>query len=262
MRVISVTAAYSGSAKDMVVLESILNGLRPVFRDGESTAGEASGCANREKALVTTDYTVTPYRLSFTFGGLLIPETQAVLALYAQSNDWQTVRQQAVEQGALKKTRKSAALRYFREIRDRLGVAYQWERNALLHGPQGDCSAILLAVAARYYRVIGDFLAVVVRDRFHHGPNALESYLLRSFLEEQATSHPQISSLTPSTADKLRSVGMRMLREAAIADGPREPYTIVRPRLSAELTERYCRHGSGADLAHLLFSDKEIAACQ
>ena len=212
--------------------------------------------------MVTADQTTTPYRLSFTFGGLLVPETLAVLTLYSRSGDWQAVRQRAVEQGALKKTRKSAALRYFREIRDRLGVAYQWEQNALLHGPQSDYPVILLAIAARYYRVIGDFLAIVVRDRLYHGPNALESYRFRSFLEEQADIYPQIRALAPSTADKLRSVTMRMLRESGVSVGSREPCTIVRPRLSAELTEHYCREGTVSDMAHLLFSDKEIEACR
>ena len=203
-----------------------------------------------------------PYRLSFTFGGLLVIETMAVLHAYAESEDWNVVRQILVEKGGLGKTRKTAAFRYFREIRDRLQVARDWEREMLISGPEGDRPAVLLAIVARYYRVIGDYLGQVVRDRLEHGPDALESYLFTGFLERQADQHPQVVQLSATTVDKLRSVCMRMLREAGVAIGRREPYAIAAPRLSDGARERYCTMGTSEDLAHLLFRSREMESCR
>lgn len=167
-----------------------------------------------------------------------------------------------VEQGGLGKTRKTAAFRYFREIRDRLTAATDWEREMLMSGPEGDRPAVLLAIAARYYRVIGDYLTQVVRDRLEHGPDALESYLFTGFLERQAEEHPHVLKLSASTVDKLRSVCMRMLREAGVAVGKREPYAIAAPRLSDDARNRYCTMGTSEDLAHLLFRSREMESCR
>jgi hypothetical protein len=72
------------------------------------------------------------YKLSFTFGGLLIEETVTIVALLNEcGHDWATVRRRAVEENALKKTRTSSSFRYFREIRDRLADAADWELEAI-----------------------------------------------------------------------------------------------------------------------------------
>ena len=167
-----------------------------------------------------------------------------------------------VEQGGLGKTRKTASLRYFREIRDRLMVAGDWEREMLLTGPEGDRPAVLLAIVARYYRVIGDYLSQVVRDRLEHGPDALESYLFTGFLERQADRHAHVVQLSATTVDKLRSVCMGMLREAGVAIGKREPYAIAAPRLSDGARNRYCTLGTSEDQAHLLFRSREMESCR
>ena len=67
------------------------------------------------------------YRLSFTFGGLLIPETQIVADAYVRLGDWEDVRKEVLAGSLLRKTRQESSRRYFREIRDRLKSAHQWE---------------------------------------------------------------------------------------------------------------------------------------
>lgn len=202
------------------------------------------------------------YRLSFAHGGLLVPESMCVVELYDRLGDWEAARQAAVEGNALRKTRKTAAARYFRGIRRRLEAAHDWEWEILRNHADEDRIVVLFVLAARYYRLMGDFVSEVVRDRYLNGPRSLESFIFGSFYEEKAMTHPELTQIADSTAIKIRTVTMRTLREAGIAIGKREPYEIARPRTSRELLDSYCRHGSNDDLLHLLLSDAELAACR
>ena len=212
--------------------------------------------------------TKQPYRVSFTFGGLLRAETEVLVQLYHELGDWQAVREKAVSEGQLGKTRRSSAFRYFREIRDRLSAAYEWELSVLgatkgaEGGKEADYPAVLLAITARYYPLVGEFLRDLVRERMMYGPRVLESHVVRAFVSERALEHSELERTSDSTRDKLRSVLMRITREAGIAVGRREPYELTHPRMSDELRDRYCRRGSATDLYNLLLSDKEIAACR
>ncbi|TVR94394.1 MAG: DUF1819 family protein [Spirochaetaceae bacterium] len=231
-----------------------------------------------------------PYRVSFTFGGLLRAETETIATLYQELGDWQAVRVKVEKDGALGKTRRSSSFRYYREIRERLSVAYAWERAALAGGVgaasateragraagadgadlpvdvtalhESDHPAILLALTARYYPLVGEFLRELVRERYMHGPRVLETHVVRAFLSDKALQHPELARTADSTKDKLRTVLMRICREAGIALGRREPFELDRPRTSAALIHLYCTQGQPADPYHLLLSDKEISACR
>lgn len=239
------------------------------------------------------------YRLSFTFGGLLIPETKAIVTSLFEiapgtsagatvvparstpkdDSAWDEIRSRVEKGNLLGKTRASAGYRYFREIRARLATAYLWELEIIAgvgeaahtehtahsaHSAAKDTPVVLLAIVSRYYRLVGDFLAGVVRERFVSGLPELEPYMFRSFVTERLPLHPELSEISASTAEKLQTVTFRMLREAGIIPPARRgtPLRISPPEMTAILRDRYCTGGTPEDRLHLLFSSQEIQECQ
>lgn len=204
-----------------------------------------------------------PYRLSFSFGGLLIPEAEVIAGEFGASSDWDVVRRHVLDRNLLHKTRASSSRRYFREIRDRFSTAYPWELEVVARrASDADTAAVLFAIFSRYYRLVGDFVTQVVRRRFLDGLPSVDTPMLRAFMADQAPVHPEIAALSDTTADKLATVVIRALREAGIAEGRRGTLPIHPPEISGALRDRYCAKGALEDLAHLLYTDKEIAACR
>jgi hypothetical protein len=208
------------------------------------------------------------YRFSFTFGGLLIPESLTIAEVYRRVGDWAAVKEEVLGENLLKKTRSSSSYRYFREIRDRFQCAYEWEievisRDGDISRTETDVGLVLFAVFCRYYRLVGEFMRQVVRQRFSGGLLMLDAAMFRSFLLDQEEVHPEIAALSDSTREKLTTVAFRALREAGIVRQRKrtEPGELQRLRLSAELHERYCREGKREDYGHLLWSDEEITRC-
>jgi len=216
------------------------------------------------------------YRLSFTFGGLLLPETRTLVqALFdagpgsAADSAWDEVRRRVEKENLLGKTRSSAGYRYFREIRARLATAYPWELQIIAGTgdaapTEKDTPAVLLAIVSRYYRLVGDFLAAVVRERYVSGLPELEPYMFRSFVTDRLPLHPELSEISASTSEKLQTVTIRILREAGIIPPARRgmPLRISSPDMTDILRDRYCTNGSPEDRLHLLFSSQEIQECQ
>ena len=105
------------------------------------------------------------YRLSFTFGGLLGHETRVIAKEYLKDRDWTSVKSRILKQNLLQKTRLSSSRRYFREIRDRLSCSHDWEVDLLTSDISfEEVITIILAITARYYRLLRDFIIQVVRS--------------------------------------------------------------------------------------------------
>lgn len=201
------------------------------------------------------------YQLSFTFGGLLIPETYTIADEYHRLQDWSAVRRRMIDENGLQKTRRRTAQRYVREIKVRLEHAYPWEWAVIRDASPEERAVVLYTVFTRYYRLVGDFVTQVVRDRYLSGLATVDTAMFRTFVADQTPAHPELAHISDTTAAKLAEVALRALREASLIAGPRPPYRIMTPRLSPELRRRYCDQGNREDLAHLLWSDTEVAPC-
>lgn len=205
-----------------------------------------------------------PYRLSFTFGGLLVAESRVVAQEYLRTPDWDQVRERILDANLMKKTRSETIRRYVREIRPRLESAYDWEFS-IVAGSAGsefldsDVPTVLFAIVSRYYRLLGDFVTHIVRKRFVEGLGPIDTSHFRSFLSDQETAHPKISEVSEWTRTKLSTVTVRMLREAGIVSKTSE--TAAKPRMSEALRAKYCEEGHREDFGHLLWTDEEAQEC-
>lgn len=199
------------------------------------------------------------YRLSFTFGGLLIPEMRAVAETWLREGDWNATKAKALEQNVLGKTRISTQKRYLGEISSRLQHAYPWEISALM---ESEAPQVAYAIVARYYQLIGDVAVQVVRPELKLGRTDIDTSRIRGFIADQARAHRPLDMATVSTREKLFSVMIRCFREAGIFTTQRGPVVgVQRLVLSSPLYQKYCSSGTAQDLARMLWTDKEIAQC-
>ena len=107
------------------------------------------------------------YRLSFTFGGLLVHETRVIAKEYIKDRDWTAAKSRILEQNLLQKTRLSSSKRYFGGIRDRLYCAHDWEVDLITSDVSfEEVITVILAITARYYRFLRDFIIEVVRHKW------------------------------------------------------------------------------------------------
>ena len=202
---------------------------------------------------------MVPYRLSFTFGGLLIPETQVISDAYIRLGDWDAVRDEVVVQNLLRKTRQESARRYVREIRERLKAAYDWEL-PIVAGHEGgpdECRLVILAIAARYYHLVWEFLTEVIRHKLIGGDYRVLGFEFESFWERKAEGAPEMLDITDTSRRKLVQVAYRMLQEAGYLPGGREG-AIVPPTVPYGLQTRYAADGDQETLMAFLLSDREI----
>jgi Putative inner membrane protein (DUF1819) len=191
------------------------------------------------------------YRLSFTFGGLLYPESVAIAQRYLELPDWEALKAEVNKGEILRKTRASSRYRYFREIRDRLNQAWPFEINLIAtDGPGARYAAF--AISCRYYHLVGDFVREVVRDKIAMHEDRLDFSDYYHFLEKQAPLHPEITALSETTRAKLRQVTFRMLSEGMLLERGRE-HQIKIPSLPQDLVLLYRKQGDSMALEHLLY---------
>ena len=202
---------------------------------------------------------MTPYRLSFTFGALLIPETRVICDSYIRLGDWETVRDEIVTQNLLGKTREESARRYIREIRERVKIAYDWELPIMAghEGAPDETRLVILAVAARYYKLLWEFITEVIRYKILGGDYRLLGFEFESFWERKAESAMEMRDITETSRKKLAQVVYRILQEAGYLPGGREG-TIVPPTVPFGLQTRYAEQDDRDTLLAFLISDREI----
>jgi len=190
------------------------------------------------------------YRLSFTFGGLLFPETVLIARRFLETPDWDVLKDEANQGGLLRKARETSRYRYFREIRDRLSQAWPFEMD-LLASEGSEARYAAFAICSRYYRLVGDFVREVVRDKVSMKEDRVGFSDYYHFLELKKSTHPELNSLAETTRAKLRQVTFRMLAEGLILEKGTEHMILV-PALPDALVRQYRSQGDYLALEHLL----------
>jgi hypothetical protein len=191
------------------------------------------------------------YQLSFTFGGLLYPETAIIARRYREFPDWDALKMEASKGALLRKARESSRNRYFREIKARLCQAWPFEIDLLAtEAPSARYAAF--ALCARYYQMVGDFVREIIREKVAMREDTLGFSDYYHFLESKKHIHPELDELSETTRAKLRQVTFRMLSEGLILEKGKE-HRILVPELSDTLIRQYRGQGDYVALEHLLY---------
>lgn len=209
--------------------------------------------------LYSTMPSMKPYRLSFIVGGLLIPETREIAKAYVRTGDWEAVRTAVMEENLLSKTRKSSRFRYFREIRDKLKSAYDWETALIaVEGNLDTVRLVLLVITARYYPFIFELLAGLVREKLAAREETLTEYNFPSFFGRMRALHVELAGIKESTKHKIEQVSFRILAEAGILFKREKKLILAKPAAPPRLIEQYRKAGDRDALAALLLFDDEM----
>jgi len=191
------------------------------------------------------------YRLSFTSGALLLPETVTIAKRYLELHDWDALQSETLEGLLLRKTRASSRVRYFREIRARLMQAHPFELEYVAEDTNESCFVVFV-ICTRYYRLVGDFVRETLRDKIVMRDEALVFSDYFHFIEEKMKVHPELLELSETTRIKLRQVTFRMLNEGGLLQKGKNPRVTV-PLLSEALVQKYLENNDVLALEHLLY---------
>lgn len=156
------------------------------------------------------------YALSFTSGGLLVREADAIVAEYLRTRDWAAVRQLVVERNLLQARTNSSSVRVARETIQRLGALDDAELEILADASLTERCQLMWTAACRRYDLIGDFAEEVVRERFLLMTPTVVAEDFERFMTSKSLWHPELDELRPSTREKLRQTIFRMLHEAGL----------------------------------------------
>ena len=156
------------------------------------------------------------YALSFTTGALLAREVALLAPLYLDDRDWERVRDEAVADNVLQARTHRTGVRLVRETVKRLSALSDDEIELVVQGAGSERAHLMWAAACRRYTLIGEFAEEVVRERFLVLAPTLGYEDFDSFVSSKALWHEELSQISVSTLQKLRSNVFKMLAEAEL----------------------------------------------
>lgn len=195
----------------------------------------------RERWGVEREQQDARYRLSFTVGGLLMPQGVVCARCFVDSHPQPdapdvpvgeaivSIRDEVVDANMLAIRTVSANRRVTAEVCKRLS-ALSYAELALLASdavsPQ-DRRYLMWIAMCRYYLFVGEFASEVLRERFLLGETISHADYDR-FVLNKALWHPELESVSAATASKLRGNVFKAMREAGLVEGdPRGVCSIV-----------------------------------
>ncbi|WP_236036988.1 MULTISPECIES: DUF1819 family protein [Bifidobacterium] len=177
------------------------------------------------------------YRLSFTVGGLLAPQGRIVAALFVDDEDCADphvlahdetelgeriarIRRRAIDENALTIRTQAANSRMVSEVIKRLSTLSGTELCHLASAdtPAADRHALMWVAMCRYYALVGQFAHDVLRDRYLMGMPTVTYEDYDRFILAKAMWHPELETLSTTTAAKLRSNLFKAIHEAGLVD--------------------------------------------
>ena len=161
------------------------------------------------------------YKLSFSSGALLIPESIKVMKLYARLGDWAQVKEQCLAKNLLQKQTVSSSKRMLSEIKFRLSRLTDQQKALLLSAGYEDQTRLLYIGVCKYYKFIRDFILEIIRNKVLTFNTILSRADYDRFVDYKLDSHPELANLTDKSSAKLRQVVWLMLAEVGLLKSTR-----------------------------------------
>ena len=176
--------------------------------------------------------------MSFTTGGLYLPESVGFASAFLQCGSWKEAREQVAEQNLfMARTQKSAG-RAIGEVSARLKTLSEAELHLLVDGTHPEQQALLWVAACRSYPFVRDFAIEVLRENFlsFRGVLATEDYTY--FYTKKAELEPRLDEISEQTQNKLRQVLYKMMREASLLT---DEHVIIPSKLTTDCIRTIAR---------------------
>jgi hypothetical protein len=182
------------------------------------------------------------YRLSFTVGGLLLHESVALAEAWVDSRDWRTAREAVPDNVFVATGGASSASRLRNEAIRRLRTLDEAELGHLASCPITDARALCWAAACREYRILSDFASQILLDRHNLYAEPIRGADFEMLMDGIDATDARAAPVSRSTRARLRSVLLRMLREAELIDSEGRVLTLP---ITEELRALFSRHALG-----------------
>lgn len=156
------------------------------------------------------------YSMSFTAASVRPQLARIVAEIYIQTGNWDETKRRTLSDNLLQARSKATAIRFERELRNRLQMLSPSQINILAASSFDSCTAIAWLSVLKHSAFVFDFAADALRAKLEDGDPILRPSDYESFVAGQTSSHPELAQLSVSTSEKIRRVIKTMLREAGI----------------------------------------------
>jgi len=156
------------------------------------------------------------YKMGFTTGGLFYNESNTIVSLYLELQNWNKVRDIVISDNLLQHRTVSSLKRTCSEILSRLKTLKEDELVFLLDANCQEQGYLLWISVCRRYKFIYDFAVEVIREKYLHLDYSINNEDYELFFNRKLDWHEELDSLTESTHKKNRSVLFKILKESGI----------------------------------------------
>lgn len=176
------------------------------------------------------------YLLSYTAAPLLPRVMQQLAQLYAESGDWKTVEQRAIEENIFQKPTIASKKRVFSELLKRFKCLSADQIKYMAIASMDDVRVISLLSALKAYRLIREFIAEVLYEKFYLFDYTIQNSDYVSFISSKEAQSSKLAAISESTHKKLRQVMFNMLHEGGLLHDTKS-LMIQKPLLSDQVIQ-------------------------
>ena len=191
-----------------------------------------------------------------TGASALITETLVVAEEYHRFSDWALVKESLISNNLLNKIKQSTFNREFAEIKKRINNLSQQQIELMVSGDMDEAKSMILLSILKSYDFFNDFMVEVLSHKFQLFDRFLEDSDYNRFINYKNINHPELLTITPETASKVKQVIFKILEQLGIITSAKNG-TIIKPILSSKSIEVIVNDDANL-LAGFLYSNEEI----
>jgi Putative inner membrane protein (DUF1819) len=191
-----------------------------------------------------------------TGASALITETLVVAEEYHRLYDWNLVKESLTTNNLLNKIKQSTFNREFAEIKKRISNLSHQQIELMVSGDLDEAKSMILLSILKSYDFFNDFVVEVLSHKFQLFDRFIEDSDYSRFINYKNINHPELLTITPETASKVKQVIFKILEQLGIFTSAKNG-TIIKPMLSAKSIEVIINDDPNL-LSGFLYSHEEI----
>lgn len=212
----------------------------------------------RKEAQVPMSSTNQLYNFSLTGAYLLLPLSMDFAELYETLQDWDLVREKVVAENILQGQREKTNEKRLQVVTSRLETLSEEDWEVYLDGTTEDKRQIIFMAAARFHRIIREFVVEVLREKYLVYDTKVLPSDFEIFWRSKVAQHPELESIQDATQRKIRNVLFSMLVDAGWLEGSYTEGFQLTPPLPSERLIRVLVQTSPAWLLLFCMPDRDI----
>ena len=184
------------------------------------------------------------YKADITAGSLKVYESRIIADLLLRGVDTQGWKEAILSDNVLQARTEATAVRLSRLVRKRLAPMKPELWRLVRDGTGAVVTQAVLAAAVKHSPLLGDFLDLVVREKYRVFTKALSNKLWEDYLDDCRGRDPGMPVWKESTRKRLRSSAFQILAQAGYIENTRSK-KLQAVRIASEVLrylEKYHEH--------------------